>query len=168
MRIRRTMLLAAGALLAARAGAEGASDAQQPSSPPSQSWYQRDAQKARELGQRGETAAKKGASSAGKELNAGGQALNAKVVGTKKLTGEIADASPDRVTVRKSDGTSLDMRITGSTKVTVDGKKAAARSLKPGDEVRASYAESGGAATATKLDVKRAGTSPSGGATPAR
>ena len=159
MKLRRTILLAAGALLAVRAAAEGtASDAQQPppSSSRSQRWYQKDEQKARDLGQRGEAEMKKGATSAGNELNAGGQALNARVVGTKTVTGRIADASSDQVTVRKTDGTSTELRLSRSTKVTVDGKKAAAASLQQGDEIRASYAQSGGAATATKIDVTRA------------
>ncbi len=165
MNVRRTILLVAGALFASRAGANGtASDSQQP--PPSdqsQTWYQKDAQKARELGQQGAGAVKKGATSARKKVNEGGQAATAKVVGTKTVTGQIADFSQDQVTVKKSDGTPMNLRITESTQVTVGGQKGSTGSLQQGDEVRATYAESGGSATAMKIDVKRTPGSSSSG-----
>jgi hypothetical protein len=163
-------LLAAGAVLASRAGAQGStSDGSQPQPPPSdrsQSWYQRDAAKAKELGQKGVDAGKRGASWAGKETNAGGQAATSKVVGTKTVSGEVADVSRDHVTVNRSDGSPMDLRVTGSTKVTVGGKKAQVGALEQGDQVRASYAQSGGAATATRIDVKGKGGSRSAGSQP--
>lgn len=155
MNVRRMILLAAAATLASRAGAEGTTgDAQQPPGR-SQSWYQKDAQKARELGQQGEGEMRRGAAGARDKLNEGGQAASAKVVGTKTVRGEVADVSRDQVTVKRSDGAPLGLRITASTKVTVDGQKGSIGSLQQGDEVRASYAQSGGSATATKIDVRR-------------
>ena len=163
MNVRRMILLAGGVLLASPAGAEGtaSSPQQQPPADPSQSWYQKDAQKARSLGQQGAGAVQKGASSAGKKLNEGGQAATAKVVGTKTVAGRIADVSQDRMTLKTTDGTPMNLRVTTSTKVTVDGKKGSVESLRQGDEVRASYAQSGGSATAMKLDVKRTPGAPS-------
>lgn len=156
MNVRRTILLAAGAMLASRAGAQATTgDAQQPPSDKSQTWYEKDAQKAKELGEQGAGAVKKGATSAGKTVNEGGQAATAKVVGTKTVTGRIADVAQDAVTVKKSDGTPMSLRVVDSTKVTVDGQKGLVGSLKQGDEVRASYAQSGGSATAMKIDVTR-------------
>lgn len=160
MQARRTILLVAAAILASRAAAQastGDTPGQQPPSDGSRSWYQKDAAKAKELGQKGVDATKRGASWAGKEANAGGQAATSKVVGTKTVTGRVADVSQDHVTVNRKDGSPMSLRVTGSTKVTVGGKKAAVTSLEPGSEVRASYAQSGGAATATRIDVTRAG-----------
>ena len=151
MPVRRTILLATAALLASQAGAE---DAQPP--PPSdksQPWYQKDAEKARELGQEGVDATKQGADRAAQELNAGGQAAASKVVGTKTVTGQVADVSQEQVTVNRNDGTPMQLRVTPSTKVTVRGQSASVASLQRGDEVRASYAQSGGNATATQIDV---------------
>jgi hypothetical protein len=157
MNVRRTILLAAGVLLALPASAQGTASQsqQQPPSDQSQNWYQKDAQKARSLGQQGAGAVQKGATSAGKKLNEGGQAATAKVVGTKTIAGQIAEVSQDRMTLKKSDGTPMNLRVTNSTKVTVDGQKGSVESLRQGDEVRASYAQSGGSATAMKIDVKR-------------
>lgn len=161
MHLRRLVLLAATAALAAQARAEGNTSDKQPPSEKAQPWYQKDAQKARELGQKGVDATKRGASSAGKAVNSGGQAATTKVVGTKTITGRIADVSPDEVTVKRSDGAPMKLRVTDSTQVSVGGKKGAVSSLTQGDEVRASYAQSGGSATATKIDVTRTGsTSP--------
>ena len=168
MNVRRTILLAAGVLLASPAGAEGTASPsqQQPPSDQPQTWYQKDAQKARTLGQQGAGALRKGATSAGRKLNEGGQAATAKVVGTKTIAGRIADVSQERMTLKKSDGTPMNLRVTDSTKVTVDGQKGSVKSLRQGDEVRASYAQSGGSATAMKIDVKRStgSRSPSRGA----
>lgn len=156
MNVRRVILLAAATALASRAGAEGTTgDAQQVPPGRSQSWYQKDAQKARELGKQGEGAMRRGAAGARDELNAGGQAASAKVVGTKTVAGEIADVSKDQVTVKRSHGAPVGLRVTAATKVTVDGRKGSIGSLQQGDEVRASYARSGGSATATKIDVRR-------------
>ncbi len=163
MHVRRTILLAAAVTLAARASAEdNATDAQQPPPGKSQSWIQKDEAKARQLGREGVNAGKRGAAWAGKEVNAGGQAANAKVVGTRTVTGRVADVRPEEVTVSRSGGAPLKLRVTRSTKVTVHGQSASATSLQQGDEVRASYAESGGAATAMKIDVT--GSAPSTGA----
>jgi hypothetical protein len=154
MNVRRMILLAAGALLASRAGAQSESGGS--SQPPSdqKSWYQKDADKAKELGQQGADAAKKGAESAGEKVNDAGQAATAKVVGTKTVTGKIADMSKDQLTVSAA-GTPVNMHVTHSTQVTVDGEKSSFDSLKQGDQIRASYAHSGGESTATKLEVKR-------------
>jgi hypothetical protein len=139
MKVRRMILLAAGALLASRAGAQGESQ------PPSdqKSWYQQ-----------GEDKAKQGAESAEKKMNEAGEAATAKVVGTKTVTGKVADISKDQVTVNAA-GTPVNMHVTGSTQVTIDGEKSSLDSLKQGDQIRASYAHSGGESTATKLEVKR-------------
>jgi hypothetical protein len=164
MNVRRTILLAAAAALASAARAEGnsAADSQPPSDQSgSQSWYQRNAEKARELGDRGTGAVKRGASATGKKVNEGGQAATAKVVGTKTVAGELADVAADQVTVKQPDGTPLSLRITESTKVTVGGKQGSVGSLQQGDEVRASYAQSGGSATAMKIEVRRSASSPS-------
>ncbi len=135
---RGMILLAAGAVLASRADAQSSGAAQQPPTDSSQkTWYQRDAQKARD------------------KVNEGGNAASAKVVGTRTVTGRVADVSQDRVTVKRSDGKPLSLRITGATKVTSGGKKSSVGALQQGDEVRASYAQSGGSATATKIDVRR-------------
>lgn len=167
MNVRRTILLAAAAALASGARAEGntAADSQPPSDQSgSRSWYQRNSEKARELGDRGAGAVKRGASATGKKVNEGGQAATAKVVGTKTVAGKLAEVAQDQVTLEQRDGTPLKLRITDSTKVTVGGQKGSAGSLQQGDEVRASYAQSGGSATATKIEVKRsASSSPSPG-----
>jgi hypothetical protein len=155
MNVRKMVLLAAGALLASRALAQGESGGSNQQPPSDQkSWYQKDAEKAKELGQQGADAAKQGAESAGKKVNEGGQAATAKVVGTKTLTGKIADVAQDQVTVKAGDA-ALKLRITDSTQVTVDGEKAQVGSLKEGDPIRASYYQSGGESTAMKLEVKR-------------
>lgn len=166
MHVRRTILLAAAAALASGARAEGnTAESQQPPSDQSGSptWYQRNAEKARELGDRGAGAVKRGASATGKKVNEGGQAATAKVVGTKTVAGELADVAQDRVTVKQRDGTALNLRITDSTKVTVGGQKGSVGALHQGDEVRASYAQSGGSATAMKIEVKRSPSSSSSG-----
>jgi len=154
MNVRRVILLAAGALLASRAGAQGESGGS--GQPPSdqKSWYQKDAEKAKELGQEGADATKEGAESAGEKVNEAGQAATAKVVGTKTVTGKIADISQDQVNVDAA-GTPVNMHVTGSTQVTIDGEKSSLDSLKQGDQVRASFTHSGGESTATKLEVKR-------------
>jgi hypothetical protein len=169
MNARRIILLAAAALLGTRAGAEGNSgDAQKPPSDSSQSW----SQKAQDLGQQGVDAAKKGASTAADKVNEAGQAVNATVTGTKTVTGRIAEVSKDQVTMKGSEGTPLNLHLTGSTEVTVGGQKGSAGQLKQGDEVRATYAQSGGSATATKIEVQKAagasspGTAPPGSKTP--
>ena len=153
MNIRRMILLAAGALLASRAGAQGSSGS---SPPPSdqKSMVQQGEDKAKELGQQGEDAAKQGTESAQKKANEAGQAATAKVVGTKTVTGKIADISQDQVNVDAA-GTPVNMHVTGSTQVTIDGEKSSLDSLKQGDQVRASFTHSGGESTATKLEVKR-------------
>jgi hypothetical protein len=166
MHVRRTILLATAALLASQAAAE---DAQQQPSDKSQPWYQKDAEKARQLGQEGVDATKQGADRAAQELNAGGQAATSKVVGTKTVTGQVADVSQEQVTVNRNDGTPMQLRVTPSTKVTVRGQSASVASLQRGDEVRASYAQSGGSATATQIDVNppagaSSGTGSGGGA----
>jgi hypothetical protein len=158
MNVRGTILLAAGALLASRALAQGAAGESQEKPPTDEkTWYQKDADKARELGQEGADATKKGATTAKEKVNEGGHAATAKVVGTKTVTAKVADVSKDQVTLKlkKSDGTPMNLRLTDSTKVTVAGEKGSVGSLHQGDEVRASYYESGGSATATKIDVKR-------------
>lgn len=165
MNLRKTIVLAAAAALASTARAEGnAADSQPPSDPQSsQSWTQRNAEKARELGDKGVGAVKRGASATGKKVNEGGQAATAKVVGTRTVAGELADVGEDQVTVRPHDGAPLKLRITDSTKVTVGGKKGSVGALQQGDEVRASYAQSGGSATAMKIEVQRAGSPASPG-----
>jgi hypothetical protein len=145
MRPRKIILLAAGALLAARASAQGGGSNQQPPAD-EKSWYEKGTDEAKELGQQGEDAAKKGASSAGQKMD--------ELTGTKTLTGKVADVSQDQVTVKAGD-TPMNLKVTGSTEVTVDGEKASVGSLKQGDSVRASYTQSGGSSTATKLEVKR-------------
>jgi hypothetical protein len=148
------ILLAAGALLASRAEAQGVGQPP-PSDDSQQTWHEKDAQKARELGAKGESQMKKGAATTRDKVNEGGQALSAKIVGTKTVTGEVADVSADQVTVKKDDGTPMNLRLTPSTKVTIGGQKASRGSLQQGAEVRASYAQSGGEATAQKIDVTR-------------
>jgi hypothetical protein len=150
------ILLAGGALLAARASAQsagGGSNQQPPSD--EKSWIQKDTEKAEELGQEGVDATKKGAQKAGKSLDEAGQAAEAKVTGTKTVTGKVADVSQDQVTVQAGTSAPMTLRVTGSTQVTVDGEKTSVGSLKEGDPVHASYKESGGSSTATKLEVKR-------------
>lgn len=167
MNLRTTVVLAA-ALLAARAGAEG--DGGEAKPPADQQPAQRStAEKARELGDRGTAAAKRGATSARDKVNEAGQAVSARAVGTQSVTGRVAEVGEDQVTVEQSDGTPLRLRVTRSTKVTSAGKEASAAALRPGDEVRASYAQSGGSATATKIEKlgKAAGRS-TPGARPSR
>jgi hypothetical protein len=151
MNVRRMILLAAGAMLALRASAQSSTGSQQPPADTGQST----AEKARELEQKGEQQAKEGAQSAGDKVNEGGQALTAKVVGTKTVTGQISDVSADQVTVKRSDGTPMNLRLTGSTEVTIGDQKASRGSLQQGAEVRASYAQSGGEATAMKIEVTK-------------
>ena len=154
MNVRRTILLVAAGLLASRAGAQGTGGSNQQPPADKQTWYQQGEEKAKELGQEGEDAAKKGASSAKKSLSEADQAATDKVTGTKTVTGRIADVSKDQVTVKGSDGSPLNLKMTPSTQVTVGGQKGSAGSLQQGEEVRASYTESGGSATAKRIDVK--------------
>jgi hypothetical protein len=161
MNVRRMILLAAGAILASRAQAQGVGQPP-PSDDSQQTWHEKDAQKARELGAKGESQMKKGAATTRDKVNEGGQALSAKIVGTKTVTGEVADVSADQVTVKKDDGTPMNLRLTPSTKVTIGGQKASRGSLQQGAEVRASYAQSGGEATAQKIDVTKTPTGSSG------
>ena len=119
MRPRKIILLAAGALLAARASAQGGGSNQQPPAD-EKSWYEKGTDEAKELGQQGEDAAKKGASSAGQKMD--------ELTGTKTLTGKVADVSQDQVTVKAGD-TPMNLKVTGSTEVTVDGEKASVGSL---------------------------------------
>jgi hypothetical protein len=155
MRARRWILLAAGALLASRVGAQGSTGSSNQQPPSDQkSWYQE-----------GEDAVKEGASSAGKALNEAGQSATDTVVGTKTVTGRITKVSEGQVTLKKSDdGSPMNLGLTDSTKVTVGGKEGSAGSLRPGDEVRASYAQSGGSSTARKIEVQKAPASGSSGA----
>jgi hypothetical protein len=157
MNVRSLSLLAAGALLASRATAADETQQQPPSD--QKSWYQRDAEKAKEMGQKGTDAATRGAEAAGKAVNEGGQAATAKVVGTKTVTAKVTDVSKDQVKVDAA-GKPMSLRITDATKVTIDGQKASVDSLKEGDRVRASYVHSGGEDSAMKLDVKRSATTP--------
>jgi Cu/Ag efflux protein CusF len=160
MSFRSMISFAAGALLAAQASAQGTGGGSNQQPPADEkSWYQKDAEKAEELGQQGVDATKKGAQSAGQKLDEAGEAAEAKVTGTKTLTGKVADVSQDQVTVKAGDAAPLNLRVTASTQVTVDGEKASVDSLKQGDKVRASYKQSGGTSTATKLEVKRSGSS---------
>jgi Cu/Ag efflux protein CusF len=157
MNVRRMIVLAAGALLASRVIA--ADDTQQQPPSDQKSWYQKDEEKAKELGQKGTDAAKRGAQSTGKAINEGGNAATAKVVGTKTVTGKVADVSKEQVKLDAA-GKPMALRVTDATKVTIDGQKATVDSLKEGDQVRASYVHSGGEDSATKLDVKRSATTP--------
>jgi hypothetical protein len=154
------ILLAAALGLASRAGAEGARSSDAPQQPPpsdrsDQTGNKTNAQKARELGQRGTDAVRRGASAAGKKVNEGGQAATAKVVGTQTVSGRISGVSPERVTVKPSEGAAVELRLTESTQVTVGGQKGSVGALHEGDDVRASFARSGGSATAMKIEVKR-------------
>lgn len=163
MNLRTTILLAAGALLASPAGAQGTTREPQPTPDASQTRQERTADKARELGSKGADAAKRGASTAGRKVNEGGQAATAAVVGTKTVTGRIGEVSNDQVTVKPADGAPMNLRLTGSTKVTVGGQKASVGALRQGDEVRVSYAQSGGSATAMKIEARRTGSPRPGG-----
>lgn len=161
MNVRRVILLAAGAVLAARAGAQGS----QSPDPSQQTWHERDAAKARELGAKGQKEVDKGASATKKGANSAGQTITSKIVGTKTVTGRISDVSKDQVTLqRSSDGQPMNLRVTDATKVTVGGQKKSVGSLQQGAEVRASYAHSGGEDTAMKIDVTRTPGSRPGGA----
>lgn len=157
MNVRRVILLAAGAVLAARAGAEGKTGSQSSSPPDSQqTWHERSAEKARELGAKGQAGVEKGASATKRGVNSAGQTIASKVVGTKTVTGRISDVSKDQVTLqRSSDGQPMNLRVTDGTKVTIGGKEKPVGSLQQGAEVRASYAHSGGEDTAMKIDVTK-------------
>lgn len=171
MNVRRTMLLAAGILLAAPATAQDRSaqersgakqeppaESRPPESQGSESqgtWYERGGAKAREAGKRGADATARGASKARQKTNQAGQAATAAVVGTKTVTGRVADVSKDQVTVRTKEGQPLNLRVTEATKVLIGGEEKTLGALQQGTEVRASYAQSGGSATATKIEATR-------------
>ncbi len=74
------------------------------------------------------------------------------------------DVSRDEVTLQTSGGESMKLKVNDSTKVTVGGQEKSIGELQQGAQVRASYDESGGEKTATRIEAKEAksGTAPGG------
>jgi hypothetical protein len=55
------------------------------------------------------------------------------------VKGKVQHASQDKITIQRDDLPPVTLHVSPSTKVEVDGKKAAAGQLKQGQDVRASF-----------------------------
>jgi hypothetical protein len=55
------------------------------------------------------------------------------------VNGKVQHASADKITIQRDDLPAVTLHVSPSTKVEVDGKKAAAGQLKQGQDVRASF-----------------------------
>ena len=71
----------------------------------------------------------------------------------KKISGKVIEASDSNLRVRSQTKGDVDLSLNDSTALQVDGAPAKADQIKPGDEVRASYHDVEGKATAVRIDV---------------
>jgi hypothetical protein len=81
----------------------------------------------------------------------------------KKVDGTLARVDERQVVIRRRGGPQLALRVSPSTRVTVNGRPAQLRGLREGAEVRAAY-QSGDGGRATALSIEaRSGEAPEGG-----
>lgn len=71
---------------------------------------------------------------------------------TPQVSGTVkeVDARSKAITLVESNGT---VTVTGETEIVKDGQRASLSDVREGDEVRASYSESGGSPQVTRIDV---------------
>ncbi|GAC1337227.1 MAG: hypothetical protein NVSMB23_03430 [Myxococcales bacterium] len=91
-----------------------------------------------------------------KETQARGNAQTAQAGAQQTVTGTLAQASADEVRVDSANQPGMLLKVTGSTKVTLDGKDASAAQLKEGVQVRASYSVVGDQPTAVRIEARSA------------
>jgi DNA polymerase III gamma/tau subunit len=58
-------------------------------------------------------------------------------------SGQVLNASADRLTVRHQDGSSMTFQVNGSTQVLIDGQPSPVAGLQPGEDVHVTYQLSG-------------------------
>jgi len=71
----------------------------------------------------------------------------------RNINGKVFQASSDSVKVRASDR-DMNLKLSDSTAISVDGRPSSAKQIQPGSEGRASYQMVDGQAQALKIDVK--------------
>ena len=71
----------------------------------------------------------------------------------KNVTGRVVQAQGDRLQVRTLDQGLLELQISDSTAVKVNGESSSVSQIKPGADVRASYQQVDGQAKALTIDV---------------
>jgi hypothetical protein len=63
--------------------------------------------------------------------------------GQLSTTGQVMNASANRVTLRQRDGSSMSFQVNGKTKILIDGQRKTAAALQPGEEANIMYQLSG-------------------------
>jgi len=86
---------------------------------------------------------------------------------TQNIRGAAVAVGSDGLTVRSDDQGDLQLRVSESTAVNLDGRAVTMKEIKEGSDVRASYALVGGQAMAGRLDVTSSGASRSNDSAPA-
>jgi len=81
------------------------------------------------------------------------RAERASTDGVGVVAGRVAAARPGEVVVESTERPEIALRISGDTRIAVDGQPAAASQLAPGVEVRASFEQRGGRATALSIEA---------------
>jgi hypothetical protein len=104
-------------------------------------------------------------SAQGAPAQPGSQGAQPGAQGEKTVSGKVVRASGQELVLQPSSGagSELKLKMSSSTPVTIDGRQGAAADLKEGAQVRASYQESGGAPTATKIEAQSSGSAGSSG-----
>ena len=72
------------------------------------------------------------------------------------VKGRVQEAAADRLTIQRDKLPPATLHVGPSTKVEVDGKRASAAQLTPGQDVKASFNLSGGTAEAVEVKAKKA------------
>ena len=70
-----------------------------------------------------------------------------------ELTGQVLSAADDSVQVRTSDAQVLNLKVSDSTSVLLNGQSASAKQLTPGSDVRASYQLVDGQPRAVRIEA---------------
>jgi hypothetical protein len=86
---------------------------------------------------------------------------------TRNIRGAVAAVGANSLTVRSDDQGDLQMRVSESTAVNLDGQAVTMKEIKDGNDVRASYGLVGGQAMAVRLDVTSSEASRSNDSAPA-
>jgi hypothetical protein len=87
--------------------------------------------------------------------NSSQDALNAPR-GQQSVNGTLVQASSDEVRVDTANQPGMRLRVTGATRITLDGKDVSVTQLQEGSQVRASYSVVGDQPTALRIEVKSA------------
>jgi hypothetical protein len=82
--------------------------------------------------------------------------LNAQGGAQQSVSGTIAQASTDEVRVDTANQPGMRLKVTGATRITLDGKEVSVTQLQEGSQVRASYSVVGDQPTAVRIEVKSA------------